>query len=81
MLYFIGYLAAILFALSGIPFAWSTYRAGRTDMSVPGILVGSTGMLIFEAGTSQKLPQLLDFTFNTVVWGTVLFYRLMPRYK
>ena len=83
MIELIGYLAAMCFALSGIPFAYRTYKDGRTDASLSGIMLilfGSLGMYVYEASTAVSIPQLADFLIVFVCWSIVLKYRVAPRY-
>lgn len=78
----VGWAATVSLALSGVPFAWSTYKAGKTDMSLSGILMilgGMAGMLVFELGTARSIQQVADFALTTVCWSTVLWYKLNPR--
>lgn len=77
----IGYVAALCFAVSGIPFAIRTHQLGKSDASTVGILLilgGSAGMLSYELLTSQKLPLLLDFAVNMFSWSVVLRYKMYP---
>jgi uncharacterized protein with PQ loop repeat len=78
----IGYLAAIALMLSGIPFAYRTYKAGYTDASLTGILLivfGMLGMYWYEAATAASVPQLVDFMVGFICWTIVLKYRVAPR--
>lgn len=78
----IGILGAVLFAISGIPFAYVTYKSGRTDTSISGILLivgGSICMFIYELATSSKFPALLNYATCGISWLVVLRYSLSPR--
>lgn len=84
MIELIGYIGALAYALSGLPFAIETYRKGSTDASLTGvilILVGGLGMLGYEALTSAKVPSLLNFALCTAAWAVVLKFKLLPRRK
>lgn len=79
---YIGWLATVLLSLSGVPFAWRTYQEGSTDMPLKGILLILLGMVllfIYEAGTSAKVPQLVDFALSAACWSVVLTYKIFPR--
>jgi hypothetical protein len=82
MIEFIGYVAALCFSLSGIPFAYRTYKDGRTDVSLSGVLLilfGALGMYVYEAATAASIPQLADFLIVFVCWSVVAKYKLCPR--
>lgn len=74
MIDMIGWAAALAFALSAIPIAVSAVRTGKSDVpweSIVLILLGSGGMVIYELGTAQSWPQLLDFVQVFVCWTIV----------
>ena len=79
MITLIGWLATLAFALSGIPFALAAIKTRKTDIPWSGItliLAGSLGMFIYEYGTSQKAPQLVDFGLNAICWLAVAYVKL-----
>lgn len=75
----IGWLSALCFMLSGIPFAYKAYKDQRVDAPWTGILLilfGSAGMFVYEACTAGSMSQLADFFVCSACWATVAYVKL-----
>ncbi len=82
MIELIGWLSSIALCLSGIPFAYQSWRRGASGCTLWGVLPifgGMVGFMVYELGTAQSLPQLASYLTNVLSWGVVLWYTLKPR--
>ncbi len=82
MLEFVGWVSALCFLASGIPFALSAFKHKKANAPLSGILLilfGSFGMFIYEWSTAKSTQQMVDFGVTASCWFVVLVIWVLER--
>lgn len=84
MIEFFGWLGAFCFAICGIPQAYKSYKDGHSDGISSGLLtlwiVGEISMVIYII-PKMDAPLLLNYFGNILSVGTIIYFKVRPRYK
>ena len=78
----IGWIGAVLFALSGIPQAWECYRTGNARGLAWGFVALWAGGELFTLAyilNRGDLPLIFNYAVNFVVLAVILRYKIWER--
>lgn len=80
----IGHIGALLLSLSSAPQLYKTFKTKDiTGLSLPMLLLWGFGcafMGVYVLGTTQQLPLLINYTFNTtLVFTNIVLYLLYKK--